>query len=557
MVYIYGANVTPRIDAPQPLEQPAPLRTIGPIRAVTTPLGSGVVGPFFIGADTGCANAVLRVTGGVHLGGAEAVLGVGICPPNQVEGNAWINNELVVGTDPTGTQKLRVGGSVKASGMLLQGAGSTLLRMVMTSGTVGLYISPFADTDQALRISNAADNATRHDFRGDGTALLSQGAGLTIIGSGSVPVLDTTNGLSIRSGSAIPLAIRTSNWAAVWDHDSADREFRIDNTTDNVRFHHGTAATVSTADLALSGGGLSAYLAPAAGGRLTLGTASLPWGSFFGNGNATIDGVIVVGSSSGGEVLSLKPGSSADHTYIGFYADSAASSTRFAYIGYGGGGTEQLDIWQQRNAVMRFATNNTGRWDITGSGHLLAVTDNSFDIGASGANRPRDVFIARDLVVGGGLTADIKLRHVNVTAVGTGANTTETDLMSHTLPTLATGDVVEVLISGTVTGTNDTKIIRFYVGGTILTSIGTIAAGTTGVWEARIRFTKDSTTTHYVSIQSPVTLAANNTDAAAQIRASHSVAVDPSGAVIKTTGTTTNSGDEVTQEQFQVNILKA
>jgi len=34
----------------------------------------------------------------------------------------------------------------------------------------------------------------------------------------------------------------------------------------------------------------------------------------------------------------------------------------------------------------------TWRWDI--SGHYVAVTDNTFDIGASGANRPRNVYVA-------------------------------------------------------------------------------------------------------------------------------------------------------------------
>ncbi|HVL65729.1 MAG TPA: hypothetical protein VM364_00575 [Vicinamibacterales bacterium] len=45
------------------------------------------------------------------------------------------------------------------------------------------------------------------------------------------------------------------------------------------------------------------------------------------------------------------------------------------------------------NAAIQFRTNNTDRWTINGSGHLLADADNTYDIGASLANRPRNLFI--------------------------------------------------------------------------------------------------------------------------------------------------------------------
>lgn len=179
----YGADEESlRIDPADPLEQPAPMRTVGPVRAVTTPLGSGVPAPFFIAADTGCANAALRVTGGGHF---TARVGIGVCP------------------------------SSSNPGLQITGPGSTLLRLnTNTSGPV-LYITPFDDTSQALRISNAADSITRHEFFGNGNVNLAQGAGIVVIGSGSAPVLDVTNGLSIRAGGTIPLALRTSSWLLV------------------------------------------------------------------------------------------------------------------------------------------------------------------------------------------------------------------------------------------------------------------------------------------------------------------------------------------------------
>lgn len=45
------------------------------------------------------------------------------------------------------------------------------------------------------------------------------------------------------------------------------------------------------------------------------------------------------------------------------------------------------------------STASTARWRWNASGHYLAVSDNSFDIGASGANRPRDLFLARNALL--------------------------------------------------------------------------------------------------------------------------------------------------------------
>jgi hypothetical protein len=49
------------------------------------------------------------------------------------------------------------------------------------------------------------------------------------------------------SAGAIPgIAARTSSWAAICEHDLADKQFRVDNTTTSVNFHHGAAASVSS-----------------------------------------------------------------------------------------------------------------------------------------------------------------------------------------------------------------------------------------------------------------------------------------------------------------------
>ena len=69
------------------------------------------------------------------------------------------------------------------------------------------------------------------------------------------------------------------------------------------------------------------------------------------------------------------------------------TSSRFSIVtekGSGGGNARTLAL----------GSDGTENWGISSSGHFLALTDNTYDIGASGATRPRDGFFARNVVVG-------------------------------------------------------------------------------------------------------------------------------------------------------------
>jgi len=54
--------------------------------------------------------------------------------------------------------------------------------------------------------------------------------------------------------------------------------------------------------------------------------------------------------------------------------------------------------------VFGFMTGGTRRWEVNASGHLLAFADNTYDIGASGATRPRNLYVGTAGVFGGGVT---------------------------------------------------------------------------------------------------------------------------------------------------------
>lgn len=53
--------------------------------------------------------------------------------------------------------------------------------------------------------------------------------------------------------------------------------------------------------------------------------------------------------------------------------------------------------------AVHFYMNGAARWLIDTSGHFIAAIDNTYDIGAIGATRPRDFFLSRNAVVGGTL----------------------------------------------------------------------------------------------------------------------------------------------------------
>lgn len=48
--------------------------------------------------------------------------------------------------------------------------------------------------------------------------------------------------------------------------------------------------------------------------------------------------------------------------------------------------------------ALEFGTNFISRWRITNTGHLLGVTDNTYDIGATGATRPRTLYIGTSII---------------------------------------------------------------------------------------------------------------------------------------------------------------
>lgn len=80
----------------------------------------------------------------------------------------------------------------------------------------------------------------------------------------------------------------------------------------------------------------------------------------------------------------------------------AASSQFFVSTrGAGTGIGRDLNIGTEGLGSLILRTSSTSRWTVSNSGHFLAATDNTYDIGQSGATRPRNAYVGTDVVIGG------------------------------------------------------------------------------------------------------------------------------------------------------------
>jgi hypothetical protein len=79
----------------------------------------------------------------------------------------------------------------------------------------------------------------------------------------------------------------------------------------------------------------------------------------------------------------------------------AWSSTTFSIVSQsiGTGTARPLVLATSGAANVIFGTANTARWEVNSSGHIVAWADNTYDIGASGATRPRNVYAGTGFTV--------------------------------------------------------------------------------------------------------------------------------------------------------------
>jgi hypothetical protein len=113
-------------------------------------------------------------------------------------------------------------------------------------------------------------------------------------------------------------------------------------------------------------------------------------------------------ASSLASVLHIKGPAGSNPNTGGIVFQYSTSLSNFGAIGLDNS-SGSFAVLAGSGASLRFHTNSdlattNERWRMDASGHFLAATDNSFDIGASGANRPRNVFVAGNVTAGGNIS---------------------------------------------------------------------------------------------------------------------------------------------------------
>jgi hypothetical protein len=161
---------------------------------------------------------------------------------------------------------------------------------------------------------------------------------------------------------------------------------------------------------------------------------------------------------------------------------------------FGWTGSNQLQIGSQAagtgtgrvlqisgNGINFFVGSNfsTQVWNITGSGHFTAQTDNSFDVGAFGATRPRNLYVGSAIFTTAPVSEATATRTVGATdnnIISTGSAT-----LTLTLPAVATstGRTIRVKTTVAFTVVSATSNVVPLAGGSAGTAI---LAATAGKW---------------------------------------------------------------------------
>jgi hypothetical protein len=249
-----------------------------------------------------------------------------------------------------------------------------VLQLRNTSGRMGILArtntsSDFgithAENDTAFLSRILFENATpKIQFQGSSGVdwMEVSGAGMTVFGSsvlggtanndlhttklGGFAVEDATPG-GTRFGSYGVLHLNSNS-----NLTSGARQYFITNAIDANKFGiiRSTGATTAPSIDGASGGvdsGTVDFVIDNIG-RVGIGTTS-PGQTLEVEGTAAITG--------GGQALEIGPGA-VDHVYMAWYADTAAPTTRSAYMGFGSAGTDLLTVENEQGSIMNFIADN-------------------------------------------------------------------------------------------------------------------------------------------------------------------------------------------------------
>lgn len=133
---------------------------------------------------------------------------------------------------------------------------------------------------------------------------------------------------------------------------------------------------------------------------------------------------------------------------VGIYAPVTASwfirdtTNNVEFGAYTSGGASAIGT--ATNNGWSLYSNNTNRWTVQAAGHLVATADNTYDIGASAATRPRNIYVATALLTGTYIGWDggsqFRSPSDGIVSVRNSANSVYGSIIARHQPTDHTGD---------------------------------------------------------------------------------------------------------------------
>jgi hypothetical protein len=341
----------------------------------------------------------------LHLnltGGAPAIELSGATIPNFT-GVGFVPN---IGLDTIGRINQN---SVANAGLAITGFSANS----NTVPAIGFYghLGPTSPTQPAIAFSSFKHNGTTGRTDLAATEISSQWLNgstplMTLLGGGNVGIGTTapSSNLTVAQGTAGVGTISVG--AAGTTITGVGTQFLNTFAVGQTITSAGQTLTISTI-----ASDTSMTISPAAGAAISGQAYTLVGGTRFtvaGNGKVGI-GANVFLERDGDNQLALRNGGAAQafaiyNTYtnagnfeigylswgsnvlnVGVHATGSGSFRKLAFIGNG------IDFVQ---------ANFGARWSINTSGHLLAAADNTYDIGASGASRPRNVYVGSSIQCG-------------------------------------------------------------------------------------------------------------------------------------------------------------
>jgi len=219
-------------------------------------------------------------------------------------------------------------------------------------------------------------------------------AATSFIGPGAVPTGGASGDMLVKS-SASNYAL---SWTAPFTQTLADARYL-------------TPATAASTYVPLAGGSvMTGLLGPTTTNTRDLGTTALRWRKVWtvdieSTNVPTVNGVSLdTRYALAGSGLTLPLGQNLTFSPDNTYDIGAAGATR-PYRAYIGGSVITPSVDTQNagpttNNGLVLRSNNTARWIVLSTGEFVANADNTYDIGASGAQRPRTIYVGTTLFAG-------------------------------------------------------------------------------------------------------------------------------------------------------------